>query len=69
MRDRQGPDERDAPWSHPDLMPQAADLDDPLGFAQGKNRTESDDAFDAALGELLDAPRDDPRPDPQSEDE
>jgi len=31
MRDRQGPDERDAPWSHPDLMPQAADLDDPLG--------------------------------------
>ena len=50
-------------------MPQAADLDDPLGFAQGKNRTESDDAFDAALGELLDAPRDDPRPDPQSEDE
>ncbi len=54
LRDRQGADARDAVWSHPDLMPSAADLDDPLGFAQGENRTQSDDDFDTALGELLD---------------
>lgn len=54
MRDRQGADARDAVWSHPDLMPVAADLDDPLGFAQGESRSQSDDDFDAALGELLD---------------
>ncbi|MGA8987004.1 zinc-dependent metalloprotease [Aeromicrobium sp.] len=54
MRDRQGIDARDAVWSHPDLMPSIADLEDPLGFAQGENRTQSDDDFDTALGELLD---------------
>lgn len=54
LRDRQGPDARDLPWSHPDLMPGASDLDDPLGFAQGENRSQSDDDFDAALGKLLD---------------
>jgi hypothetical protein len=54
LRDRQGPDERDAPWSHPDLMPSSADLDDPLGFAEGETRTKSDDDWDAAIGELLD---------------
>lgn len=54
LRDRQGPDARDTVWSHPDLMPTAADLDDPLGFAQGESRTQGDDDFDAALGELLD---------------
>ncbi|MBC7632808.1 zinc-dependent metalloprotease [Aeromicrobium sp.] len=54
LRDRQGAKARDAAWSHPDLMPSAADLDDPLGFAQGENRTPSDDEFDAAIGELLD---------------
>jgi putative hydrolase len=55
LRDRQGPDARDAVWSHPDLMPVAADLDDPLGFAQGETRSQSDDDFDTALGELLDS--------------
>ncbi len=54
IRDRQGPEARDAVWSHPDLMPDASDLDDPLGFAQGEKRSQSDDDFDAALGELLD---------------
>jgi len=54
LRDRQGADARDAVWSHPDLMPVAADLDDPLGFAQGEKRSQSDDDFDAAIGELLD---------------
>lgn len=54
LRDRQGADARDLPWSHPDLMPTAADLDDPLGFAQGEHRSQSDTDFDVALGELLD---------------
>ncbi|KQO38574.1 MULTISPECIES: zinc-dependent metalloprotease [unclassified Aeromicrobium] len=50
VRDRQGPAARDAAWTHPDLMPTAADLDDPLGFASGET---ADDGFDAALDELL----------------
>lgn len=54
LRDRQGPDARDAAWSHPDLMPTAEDLDDPLAFAQGEQRSQDDADFDAALGELLD---------------
>ncbi|MET1062606.1 MAG: zinc-dependent metalloprotease [Aeromicrobium sp.] len=54
LRDRQGPDARDAVWSHPDLMPSAADLDDPLGFAHGERNAESDADFDTALGQLLD---------------
>ena len=57
LRDRQGPAARDAVWAHPDLMPDGADLDDPLGFAQGE-RTEdaaTSAEFDTALSELLDA--------------
>ncbi|MEH3032891.1 MAG: zinc-dependent metalloprotease [Aeromicrobium erythreum] len=52
LRDRQGPDARDAVWSHPDLMPTAEDLDDPLGFATGEGRAR--DAVDAELDRLLD---------------
>jgi putative hydrolase len=54
VRDRRGPEARDAVWKHPDLMPTAADLDDPLGFAQGEAGSMSDEEFDAAIGELLD---------------
>ena len=57
LRDRQGAEARDAVWSHPDLMPTAADLDDPLGFAQDETGRSSDADFDAALGELLDGGR------------
>jgi hypothetical protein len=41
---------------HPDLLPTAADLDDPLGFREDAAAPESmsDDAFDAALRDLLD---------------
>lgn len=53
LRDRKGSAARDAVWSHPDLMPSAADLDDPLDFAQGERAGASDD-FDAALTKLLD---------------
>lgn len=50
VRDRFGVDARDNVWKHPDLMPTAADLDDPLGFAPHVSDTD----FDAELGQLLD---------------
>jgi putative hydrolase len=34
VAERQGVGGRDAIWSHPDLMPTAEDLDDPLGFGE-----------------------------------
>ena len=34
LRTQQGNDSRDAVWGHPDLMPDATDLDDPLGYAE-----------------------------------
>ena len=53
---RPGPEGRDAVWSHPDLVPTSADLDDPLGFAAAEPVEKADDDdFDAALAELLDA--------------
>ncbi|HJR88917.1 MAG TPA: zinc-dependent metalloprotease [Aeromicrobium sp.] len=56
LRDRFGADARDAVWTHPDLMPTAADLDDPLGFTP----QDVDADFDAAVGELLDQDRSEP---------
>ena len=56
VRDARGADGRDAVWSHPDLLPTSADLDDPLGFVgrEGAAST-SDDDFDSALAALLDS--------------
>jgi putative hydrolase len=57
LRSRQGQEARDAVWTHPDLLPTSADLDDPLGFREGAvpaSQELSDDEFDAALAELLD---------------
>jgi putative hydrolase len=34
VRDARGVDGRDELWSHPDLLPSATDLGDPIGFAQ-----------------------------------
>ena len=34
VRERSGVDGRDALWAHPDLLPDAADLADPLGFLE-----------------------------------
>lgn len=48
VRSRKDIAARDAVWSHPDLMPTSADLDDPLGF--GENTA---DDFDDALRRLL----------------
>jgi putative hydrolase len=55
LRTRQGVEARDGVWMHPDLLPTAADLDDPLGFREGAAAPESmsDDDFDAALRDLL----------------
>lgn len=69
LRARQGPEARDAVWSHPDLLPTAADLDDPLGFREGVSEPETltDAEFDAALADLLDSdgrPDDEGKPDP-----
>lgn len=56
LRSRQGADGRDAVWAHPDLLPTAADLDDPLGFREDISDTSSmsDEDFDRELGKLLD---------------
>jgi putative hydrolase len=54
LREARGTEGRDAVWSHPDLLPTAADLDDPLGYvAREANQAEESDDFDAALAELL----------------
>jgi putative hydrolase len=55
LRDARGMEGRDAVWSHPDLVPRSADLDDPLGFVTGDTRSESQENpdFDAALEKLL----------------
>ncbi len=57
LRSRQGQDARDAVWAHPDLLPTAADLDDPLGFRDDLETPSeiSDDDFDAQLNALLEA--------------
>ena len=56
LRTRQGPEGRDGVWTHPDLLPTAADLDDPLGFRADATAPEqlSDADFDAELAKLLD---------------
>jgi putative hydrolase len=60
LRTRQGVEARDGVWMHPDLLPTAADLDDPIGFREGASTPDelSDEDFDAALRELLDGPSD-----------
>ena len=56
LRSRQGKEARDAVWAHPDLLPTAADLDDPLGFREDLPEVDelSDEDFDKAIGQLLD---------------
>jgi putative hydrolase len=59
LRSRKGAEARDAVWAHPDLLPTAADLDDPLGFGEDTEVEEvTDEDFDAALAELLDREQD-----------
>lgn len=55
VRTAHGVEQRDAVWAHPDLIPTAADLDDPLGFAErGASVPSGGDDLDAALAQLLD---------------
>ena len=53
LEDSRGIEGRDHVWSHPDLVPQASDLNDPLGYVAGERQTETDD-LDDALRKLLD---------------
>jgi putative hydrolase len=57
LRSRQGHEARDAVWAHPDLLPTARDLDDPLGFREDMPVLEhlTDEAFDQAIADLLDS--------------
>jgi putative hydrolase len=48
--DARGVAGRDAVWAHPDLMPSAEDLDDPMGYAE---RTADADADSAAVDEAI----------------
>lgn len=52
-RSARGSEARDAAWDHPDLLPTAADLDDPLGYAADGHRGTSPDDMDAELAKLL----------------
>ncbi|MBK8459687.1 MAG: zinc-dependent metalloprotease [Micropruina sp.] len=49
-----GAQARDDAWDHPDLAPTAADLDDPLGYAEGGHESTEPDDLDAQLAKLLD---------------
>jgi putative hydrolase len=42
VTEKRGVSGRDAIWSHPDLLPTADDLDDPLGFGEKAGATEAD---------------------------
>ncbi len=57
VTDAVGVEARDAMWSHPDLLPTAADLDDPAALVArltGQTPPDADDAeFDEALEQLL----------------
>lgn len=55
LRARSGDEARDGVWMHPDLLPTAADLDDPLSFRADATAPEalSEDEFDAELRKLL----------------
>ena len=51
VRHQHGIDGRDALWVHPDLLPSAADLDDPMGFAArvGQASWNTDDDWSESL--------------------
>mgnify|MGYP003714995919 CR=1 FL=1 len=72
LRSRQGIEGRDGVWMHPDLLPTAADLDDPLGFRADASAPDalSEEDFDAELRKLLtgDQPEDQPGDQPGDQD-
>ena len=54
IRATRGAPARDESWSHPDLIPTSADLDDPLGYAENGHLPAAPDELDAELAKLLD---------------
>jgi putative hydrolase len=49
-----GVEGRDSVWSHPDLLPTAADLDDPMGYGERRADADAESAdVDAAIERLL----------------
>ncbi len=50
-----GPSSRDAPWSHPDLLPTAGDLDDADAWVAARVAGQAGDDVDRELRALLDA--------------
>lgn len=53
VTDALGIEKRDSIWSHPDLLPQASDIENPKELIARISRGESGDDFDAALRDLL----------------
>lgn len=53
VTDAVGIEARDAVWSHPDLLPTPADIDDPAGFIARLRGERPDDDVDRALEDLL----------------
>ncbi|WP_432558359.1 zinc-dependent metalloprotease [Granulicoccus sp. GXG6511] len=55
LREARGTEGRDDVWNHPDVVPTAADLDDPLGFVSGERSPAAApvDDLDAELARLL----------------
>lgn len=54
LTEKRGAEKRDQTWSHPDLIPTAEDLDDPIGYANGEHSSSTDDELDEALRKILD---------------
>lgn len=58
--DELGPEQRDALWSHPDLVPTSADIDDPDALvARLRDPGTASDDIDRALEDLLNDTTDD----------
>jgi len=53
---------RDALWGHPDMLPQAGDLDDVMGFVASTGSEAKPDAMDAELDWLVEQWRQDDQP-------
>ena len=53
MEHRHGALERDGVWQHPDMLPTARHLEDPLSYVHPAHRDEDDGEFDAELRKLL----------------
>jgi putative hydrolase len=53
LESRGGASARDSAWAHPDVAPNAADLDDPLGYVEKFLSRGTQDEMDAALDAML----------------